>query len=152
MEIAAVDEALPPFKILFKVTVGGVASATADVKKYQPAKGFKVSMVFPALSVTEGEIDTVIVLLEGIYDLGEVTSGVRVKPVLVDERVKYGFDNVVPDEKRVVGVAVEVPATVGTEVTVILPFCAKVAWFMAFVNVTVMGWFLKTAEACAVGV
>jgi hypothetical protein len=95
-------------------------------------------MVFPALSVTEGDIDTVIVLLGGMYCTGEDKSGVRVKPVLVDENVKYGFANVVPDEKRVVGVAVEVPDTDGTEVTVILPFCVKLVWFMALLNVTVM--------------
>jgi hypothetical protein len=45
--------------------------------------------------------------------------GVKVKPVLVDEKPKY--KEVVPEENRVVVVA-PVPPPVGTEVTVILPF------------------------------
>jgi hypothetical protein len=96
-------------------------------------------MVFPAVSVSDGERDTVTVLFEGIYVVGEVDKGVRVRVVLVvvlvDERLKY--DDAVPDEKRVVVTGFVAP--VATEVTTIFPFWLKRAVFMAFVKVTVIG-------------
>jgi hypothetical protein len=122
-----------------RYSAGTVSSLTADVKKYQPAKGLRVSMVFPAVSVSDGERDTVTVLFEGIYVVGEVDKGVRVRVVLVvvlvDERLKY--DDAVPDEKRVVVTGFVAP--VATEVTTIFPFWLKRAVFMAFVKVTVIG-------------
>jgi len=56
----------PPFNIPLRLTVGVELSDELEVKKYQPAKGFKVSIVFPAESVTKGEIATEIVEFGGI--------------------------------------------------------------------------------------